>query len=204
MSHPNTPPPEEPDDRERRQQGQEGTGGQPPASGPEGGGQPGYGPPPGEGPGYGPPPGGQAPGGYRTGGYGGYQPGGPAPGGAEPSSATTGQPNQAERQMGLIAHLGGGLAGFFFSGFGWLVPLIVYLVKKDESPFVRDQAAHALNFQLLITIGIVVSWVLTLVIIGVLTWIVVAVVCLVFGILGGLAANRGEWYRYPFNVSWVK
>ncbi|OLT27444.1 hypothetical protein BJF83_02565 [Nocardiopsis sp. CNR-923] len=168
MSHPNTPPPEEPDDRERRQQGQEETGGQ------------------------------------AQGGYGGYQPGGPTPGSAEPSSATSGQPNQAERQMGLIAHLGGGLVGFFFSGFGWLVPLIVYLIKKDESPFVRDQAAHALNFQLLITIGIVVSWVLTLVIIGVLTWIVVAVVCLVFGILGGLAANRGEWYRYPFNVTWVK
>ncbi|MEV2275106.1 DUF4870 domain-containing protein [Nocardiopsis sp. NPDC049922] len=210
MSHPNTPPPEEPDDRERRQQGQEGPGDQPPASGPAGGGQPGYGPPPGgpppgQGPGYGPPPGGYRPGGQMPGGYqaGGYQPGAPPPG-AEPSSATTGQPNQAERQMGLIAHLGGGLAGFFFSGFGWLVPLIVYLVKKDESPFVRDQAAHALNFQLLITIGIVVSWLLTLVIIGVLTWIVVAVVCLVFGILGGLAANRGEWYRYPFNVTWVK
>ncbi|WP_026127775.1 DUF4870 domain-containing protein [Nocardiopsis lucentensis] len=216
MSHPNTPPPEEPDDRERRRQGQEGGGGQPPPAGPRGDEQPGYGPSPGTHPpggetGYGPPPGGHAPGGHQQGGYppggypqGGYQPGGYPQGGFEPSSATTGQPNQAERQMGLIAHLGGGLAGFFFSGFGWIVPLIVFLVKKDESPFVRDQSVQALNFQILVTIGIVVSWLLTIVLIGILTWVVVAVVCLVLGILGGVAANRGEWYRYPFNVNWVK
>ncbi|MFV2194692.1 DUF4870 domain-containing protein [Nocardiopsis sp. LOL_012] len=185
MAYPNTPPPEDPDDRGRRRPGPE------PGNGSAAGG-----PPPEPGPGYEPPPGGYAPGTPPQGGY--------APGGPEPSSATSGQPNASERQMGMIAHLGGGLAGFFFSGFGWVVPLIVYLVKRDESPFVRDQSAQALNFQILVTIGIVVSWVLAFVLIGLLTWAVVAIVCLVMGILGGVAANRGEWYRYPFNVNWVK
>ncbi|WP_285730880.1 DUF4870 domain-containing protein [Nocardiopsis sp. ATB16-24] len=204
------------------QPGQEGSGGQPgyqPGGYPPPPGQPGqqpggYPPPPGQ-PGYQqggypPPPGqhGQQPGGYppppgyhdQTGGYqaAGYQQGGYGHPGAYggPSSATTGQPNPDERQMGLFAHLGGGLLGF-------LVPLIIYLIKKDESPFVRDQAAQALNFQLLILIGYMISWVLTFVLIGALTWVALVVVSIVFGILGGTAANRGELYRYPFNVSWI-
>lgn len=192
MSYPNTPPPEDP-----YGQGRQPSGGQPGHQGPPGG--------------YPPPPGGYPyQGGYeQTGGYqapgspqGGY--GMPPQGGYGPSSATTGQPNAEERQMGLFAHLGGGLLGLLSGGgLSFLVPLIIYLVKKDESPFVRDQAAQALNFQLLVLIGTFVSSLLTVVLIGALLWPVVVVISLVFGILGGMAANRGEWYRYPFNVNWV-
>ncbi|NYH54161.1 MULTISPECIES: DUF4870 domain-containing protein [Nocardiopsis] len=223
MSYPSNPP-EDPHGQ-GQQPGQEGSGGYPSQPGhPSGGypsqpghpggghpdqpGQPGY-----QQGGYPPPPGGypgqpgyqEQSGGYPAGNYqqpgyqqGGYQQGGYGqPGGYGHSSATTGQPNSDERQMGLFAHLGGGLLG-------WLVPLIIYLLKKDESPFIRDQSAQALNFQLLILIGYLISSVLMIVIIGALTWFVVWVVSIVFGILGGMAASRGEWYRYPFNVSWVK
>ncbi len=206
------------------QSGQEGSGGQPgyqqggypPPHGQPGqpGQQPGGYPPPHDQSGYQqggyPPPHGQPgqqPGGYppphgyhdQTGGYqaAGYQQGGYGhPGAYGPSSATTGQPNPDERQMGLFAHLGGGLLG-------WIVPLIIYLIKKDESPFVRDQAAQALNFQLLIMIGYLISWVLVFVFIGALTWFALIAVSIIFGILGGMAAHRGELYRYPFNVSWI-
>ena len=97
----------------------------------------------------------------------------------------------------MCAILGGGILG-------WLVPLIIFLIKKDESPFVRDQAAQALNFQLLVLIGYVVSSMLMLVIIGYLFWFALWVVSIVLGIMGGMAASRGEWYRFPFNVNWVQ
>ncbi|MEU2946175.1 DUF4870 domain-containing protein [Nocardiopsis alba] len=215
MSYPENPSPEDP----YGGQNQGGYGGYPPPQGgqPSGGyptpGQPGgYPPPPGhpgEHPqqgGYPPmgheqggfPPPGQDQGGYPPppGGYGGYGGYGPHPGAAA-SSATTGQPNADERSMGLISHLGGGLLGL-------LVPLIMYLIKKDESPFIRDQAAQALNFQILILIVYIVSFPLMLLIIGYLTWFAAWVCAIVFGIMGGMAANKGEWYRYPFNVSWIK
>ncbi|WP_017571699.1 DUF4870 domain-containing protein [Nocardiopsis halotolerans] len=102
--------------------------------------------------------------------------------------------------MGLFAHLGGGILG----SVGWVVPLIIYLTKKDESPFVRDQALQALNFQLLLLIGYVISTVLSFVFIGYLTGFALWVMAVILGVMGGTAANRGEWYRYPFNVSWVK
>ncbi|MGW9347905.1 DUF4870 domain-containing protein [Nocardiopsis flavescens] len=156
-------------------------------------------PPPGAPGGY-PPPGGyqDQTGGYQAAGYqqGGY---GPQPGGygPQPGSATGAPPSGDERQMALFAHLGGGILGF-------LVPLIIYLIKRDESPFIRDQSAQALNFQLLILIGYVVSSILSIIVIGGILGFVCWVASVVFGILGGVAANKGEWYRYPFNVSWVK
>ncbi|WP_306370467.1 DUF4870 domain-containing protein [Nocardiopsis sp. CC223A] len=219
MSYPNTPPPEDPYGQHPQQGGQGQSGGYPaPGQQNPSGGYPapgaqqpggyqdpsgGY-PPPGAQPGGYPPPGPQQPGGYpppggyqeQTGGYQapGYQQGGYGP---QPGSATGAPPSADERQFGLFAHLGGGLLGF-------VVPLVIYLIKRDESPFIRDQSAQALNFQLLILIGYVVSGVLSIVFIGAITWFLCWVAAVVFGILGGVAANKGEWYRYPFNVSWIK
>ncbi|MFD3687972.1 DUF4870 domain-containing protein [Nocardiopsis sp. NPDC058631] len=164
-------------------------------------GQPGYQqggyPPPGQPGGY---PGQEQTGGYQAPGYpqGGYPPPGYQPhGGYRESSATTGRPNSEERTTALLVHLSGILLGF-------LGPLVMYLVKKDESPFLRHQSAQALNFQLLLMIGYVISVPLSFIFIGGLLMLVLWVMAIVFGILAGTAANRGEWYRYPFNVDWVK
>ena len=54
-----------------------------------------------------------------------------------------------ERTMGMLAHILGGVTNF-------LGPLIIWLIKKDESPFVNDQGKEALNFQITIAIGYVV------------------------------------------------
>ena len=67
-----------------------------------------------------------------------------------------------ERSMALLAHLGA-LAGTVV-GFGHiLVPLVVWLVKKDESEFVRRNALESLNFQISMTIWVAISSALTVV-----------------------------------------
>ncbi|GAB3459565.1 hypothetical protein GCM10027570_43800 [Streptomonospora sediminis] len=175
----------------------------------------GYGPPPGVDPNYGPQSGpqpGYGPGypGQQSGpqpGYGqhpgyGQQPGYPpvpAAGYQQPYGQPGGEypPNSEERTMALIAHLG----GLFTT---WLLPLILYLVKKDESPFVRNQAAQAFNFQMTMFIGQVVSWVLMFVIIGIFTWLAVIVVAIIFSIMAAVAANKGEWYKYPMTIPMLK
>ncbi|GAA1091233.1 DUF4870 domain-containing protein [Nocardiopsis metallicus] len=193
MSYQNNPNPDDPYDRGGQQPDQGPSGGYPSPADPHQGGYPGQG-------GYGQPQPGQ-PGGYGVPhGQGGYpgQPGGYAPGpGFGDSSAVTGQPNQDERTMGLLSHL----SGILFSVLG---PLVLYLIKKDESPFVRDQTAQALNFQILLLIGYLISMVLYVILIGALLQLAFWVCAIVFGIMGAMAANKGEWYRYPFNVSWVK
>ena len=63
-------------------------------------------------------------------------------------------PSSNERTMALLAHL------LPLLGFGFIAPLVIYLVKKDDSDFVADQAREALNFQITLFIGFIASVVL--------------------------------------------
>jgi uncharacterized Tic20 family protein len=100
-----------------------------------------------------------------------------------------------ERTMGMLAHILGAVTSF-------VGPLIIWLIKKDESPFVNDQGKEALNFQITVVIGYVVAMILSFVpFVGCVTVILfpaLGIASLVFGILGGLEANKGKAYRYPF------
>ena len=87
---------------------------------------------------------------------------------------------------------------------GIIGPIIIMLTKGKESPFVRDQAVEALNFHITVFIGYIVSIVLIFVIIGIFTLLAVAIAGIVFAIMGAMAAYRGERYRYPVNIRFVK
>lgn len=86
---------------------------------------------------------------------------------------------------------------------GFLGPLIIYLVNGDKDRFVKHHSAEALNFHLTVLISYVVSIVLMLVLIGFLMFFVIWVLALVFSIQATVAANRGEWYRYPISIRMV-
>jgi uncharacterized Tic20 family protein len=102
-----------------------------------------------------------------------------------------------ERTFAMLGHLGGILIGF-------LSGLIAMLVWGKRSAFVDDQAKEALNFQITLIIGYVIAFVLTFVFIGVFLYFALAIVNVVFCIIAGLAANKGETYRYPFALRLVK
>lgn len=107
--------------------------------------------------------------------------------------------------MSMISHLGGGIATFISAGMlGFVPPLVIMMTKGNESAFVKEQATEALNFQLVMLIGFIVASVLSFVCIGFLIFPIVALVGGIFGVIGGMAANKGEAYRYPFNIRMVK
>lgn len=108
-----------------------------------------------------------------------------------------------ERTLAMLCHL---LA--IFTGF--LGPLILWLVRKDTSPFIDHHGREALNFQItvfIITFGLsMVTAVLMLVLIGIfLVPVILVLVILAFvaEIMACVAANRGEWHRYPFTIRLV-
>ncbi len=107
------------------------------------------------------------------------------------------EPSKDDKTMGMLAHL---LSIFL----GFLGPLIIWLIKKDQSPFVDDQGKEALNFQLVALIGYVIAGATSCLFIGLLIFPVVWVCTLIFGIMGALEANKGVAYRYPFNVRFIK
>ncbi|MGH9755465.1 MAG: DUF4870 domain-containing protein [Blastocatellia bacterium] len=105
-----------------------------------------------------------------------------------------------ERNWGMLAHLLA-LAGYFVIPFGNVVaPLIIYLIKKDESPFVADQSRESLNFQISVLIYSLVSAVLTVVLIGFLLLAVVWVAGVILTIIASIKAANGEVYRYPLTI----
>jgi uncharacterized Tic20 family protein len=80
---------------------------------------------------------------------------------------------------------------------------VIYLVNGEKDPFVRHHAAEALNFQITLLIGYVVAIALSLILIGLLLLPVLFVLGIVFPILAAVAANKGEWYRYPVCIRLV-
>jgi len=88
-------------------------------------------------------------------------------------------------------------------GLAFLGPLLVLLIKGNESPIVRRQAVESLNFQLTTLIAFIVSVVLVFVLIGILLLFVVGALWLVFTIIGAVKASSGVDYRYPFNLRMV-
>ncbi|MFF4987623.1 DUF4870 domain-containing protein [Streptosporangium saharense] len=161
--------------------------------------RPGYGAWPGPQPGQGYPPQGAgpygqqgygAPGGYGYGGHGGYGGYGPGYGGYGP------RPGSDDTTMAMLAHLLGLLTSF-------VGPLVLYLAKRDEAPYVRAQAAEALNFQLSLMIAYLVSWLLAFVLIGFLLMPLLWIGSVILMIIASVAAYRGENYRYPLNIRFV-
>ncbi|MBI2381963.1 MAG: DUF4870 domain-containing protein [Gammaproteobacteria bacterium] len=105
----------------------------------------------------------------------------------------TAAPTQEEKTLGMLSHL---LAIFF----GFLAPLIIWIVKKDESTYVAEQAKEALNFQITVFIGFVGCFILSFVLIGMLLMPVLAIYNVVMLIIGTIKANEGKSYRYPFTL----
>lgn len=102
-----------------------------------------------------------------------------------------------ERLWATIAHVSIPFVGF-------LGPLIVWLVFKDRSGWLRVTVAEALNFSILYTIAQCVSVVLLVVIIGMILMPLIAIAGLILCILAAMAANRGDSYHYPVNLRLVK
>ena len=78
---------------------------------------------------------------------------------------------------------------------------IFYAVSNDKSPFVRHHAAEALNFSITVTGAYLITGVT---VIGLLLWPVLWIVQIVLPIMAAMAANRGEWYKYPATLRLIK
>ena len=108
-----------------------------------------------------------------------------------------------ERNWAMVAHLSG-LALYTGLPFGNVIgPLLVWLLKKDESAFVADQAKEALNFQLSLTLYTVVAFVLLFFLVGLLAFSVLFVAHVVFSVVAAVSASEGKTYRYPLTIRFV-
>jgi len=112
---------------------------------------------------------------------------------------SNGLAKQEERSLGLACHLLA-FVGMVFPFGNILGPLVIWLVKKDDSAFVDDQGKEALNFNITISIAGFVAFLLTFVVIGAILLPIIGIFWLVMTIVAAVKANGGEYYRYPLTL----
>jgi uncharacterized protein len=101
------------------------------------------------------------------------------------------------KNMGVLCHL----LGFFTCFFG---PLIIWLIKKDQMPFVDHHGKEALNFQITLAIAFVVAWISIFCFIGAFLIPILVLADLIFCIIACIAASKGEYYKYPWCLRLIK
>ena len=107
------------------------------------------------------------------------------------------------RTWNVLCHASA-LLGFFFPWAGHiLAPLIVWLVKRGDSPEIDAHGKESVNFQLTMLIYSVISGILCLVLIGFVLLAILHVLNVVFVIIASIRASEGKFYRYPFTIRFL-
>jgi uncharacterized Tic20 family protein len=108
--------------------------------------------------------------------------------------------DRASQKWAAICHLSA-LIGLLGNGIGFfLAPLIVWLVKRQDNPFIDEQGKEAVNFQITMLLAAAVSALLMLVLVGFILIAIVGILMVVFPIIAAVKASEGEHYRYPISI----
>jgi len=112
-----------------------------------------------------------------------------------------GFPTNTERNWAVFCHLGG--FGVYLLPFAFghiLVPLVIWLMKRNDSPFIDENGREALNFQISVTLYGIVAGVLAFVLVGFVLLAALAAFQFVFMVIASVRASQGEVYRYPLTI----
>ena len=108
-----------------------------------------------------------------------------------------------DKDLAVAAHL------LAFSGlvfpFGHILgPLIMFLLKKDESAFVRRHSLEALNFQISTTLYYIIAVLLTFFCIGLFLILPILVLQFVCTIIAAVRASERREYEYPLTLRLIQ
>src|SRR5213592_352493 len=96
------------------------------------------------------------------------------------------------------------LLGLFFHFLGHILgPLIVWLLKRGDSPEIDAYGKESLNFQISMLINDAVAAILCIVLIGIPILIGLWVLNTVLVIIASVKAGQGQFYRYPFTIRFI-
>ena len=110
---------------------------------------------------------------------------------------------QRTRQWAMFLHLSN-LAGFIVPLAGWVLPIIIWQLKKEEMPGLDAHGKVVTNWILSEFIYATVSAILIIVLIGLPLLIALAVIGVIFPVIGGIKANNGEVWQYPLSIKFLK
>ncbi|HEY2103508.1 MAG TPA: DUF4870 domain-containing protein [Chthoniobacterales bacterium] len=121
-----------------------------------------------------------------------------------PSNPTPTSAQSSEVRTWCVLCHASALLGLFFHFLGHLLgPLIVWLVKRGDSPEIDAHGKESLNFQLSMLIYDAIAGILCIVLIGIPILIILWIMNTVFVIIASIRASEGQLYRYPFTIRFL-
>ena len=103
------------------------------------------------------------------------------------------------RQWATFLHLSL-LAGFVLPGAGFVLPIVLWQVKKNELPGIDAHGKVVANWLISALIYSVVCGLLTFVLIGLPLLAVLGLLAIIFPIIGAVRANEGILWPYPLSI----
>jgi uncharacterized protein len=107
------------------------------------------------------------------------------------------------RQWGMFIHLSI-LAGYLIPIAGFIVPFVMWQMKKYEHPLIDAHGKNVINWLLSFLLYAFICWILALILIGFLFLWILGILNVIFAIVGGLKANNGEVWAYPFTIRFLR
>ena len=108
------------------------------------------------------------------------------------------RPSSNDKLLAILCHLSS------FIGVPLLLPLIVYLVSKDDSRFVRDHAREALNFHLSLFFYTLICVPLIMIMVGSPLLVAMGIFSFIVSIIAAVKVSDGAAYRYPLTIRLVR
>jgi len=115
------------------------------------------------------------------------------------SAASSASVDQETRMWAMFLHFSI-LAGWVVPLAGLIVPIIIWQLKKDVLPGIVPHAYVVLNWIVTSLVYGLICLILTIVVIGVFGFIALGIATILFSVIGGVKANNGELWEYPGTI----
>lgn len=94
-------------------------------------------------------------------------------------------------------------AGYVVPIAGFLAPIVIWQLKKDDLPTLDAHGRNVTNWLITEFLFSILCTILFFVGIGFLGFLVLAVLSVIFPIIGGIKASQGEVWKYPLTIRFV-
>lgn len=123
------------------------------------------------------------------------------PGNPPPSTQAPAPP--ISRTFEVLCHVLS-VAGFVFPFGNIIAPLILWLLKRSDSPSIDQHGKESVNFQISMTIWMILAGLSILVLVGVVLLPAIVITNIILVIMAAVKASNGEFYRYPLTIRFIK
>ena len=110
--------------------------------------------------------------------------------------------SDSEKQYAMFIHISQ-FAGVIIPGLGWILPLVLWLTKKDTSSYIDANGNIVMNWIISCFLYAIGATILTFILIGIPLLIALGICSLIFTIIGAIRANDGILWPYPLSIKFI-